>query len=124
MMIPLYHYRAVAVSADGRWAAACGRAVQADVYDAAAGRHVRTLPETESAAFSADGRLVAGRSGLGSRRTVRVYDTGTGAGVASLGGPDGTLTDSLVFPGDGRQVWATFEYDRVAVWDVPASPVR
>jgi WD40 repeat protein len=68
----------------------------------------------ESVAFSPDGKQVVSGSG---DRTVRLWDTATGAALQTLQGHNSWVT-SVAFSPDGKQVVSGSGDETVRLWDV------
>lgn len=109
---------AVAVSQDDRWIATGGDARQAQLWDAATGKRVRTFEghqsEVTAVAFSPDGTLLFTGDAKGHGRLWRVE---TGEVLHKLEGHTRRISAATFTP-DGRRVLTASSDKTVSQWDV------
>ncbi len=115
-------------SPDGRTIASVGADQKIRVWEAGTGRDLWNVASDTPpngillhrvAAFSPDGRLLAGCVAFGPNptRCIKLWDAATGREVRTLGNPGGQVT-SLAFSPDGTRLATAGENRTVQLWDV------
>lgn len=97
--------------------AAAGRDKSVQIYRSGSGEELIRLEDqatTDTAAFSADGRLVAASNALGG---IAVWEAATGKPVQRLRS-NGARVLGLVFSGDGQRLFSGGYDDTLREWDV------
>jgi WD40 repeat protein/serine/threonine protein kinase len=116
---------ALAVSADGRRVVtAAWKETEATVWDAVAGKALRTLAghqrPVRAVAWRGDGQLLA--TG-GEDTTIKLWDPDTGKEKETLSGHRGTIL-SVTFRPDGRLLASAAQDGSVRLWDVETGACR
>jgi WD40 repeat protein len=115
---------------DGARLASAGLDGTMRVWDVSSGRSLHVLPcpdaRLASLAVAPGGNRVAvggyGPGGRGSRSTIRIFDTGSGAVVADLAESAGAAL-ALLYSRDGRRLYSGADDGAVRVWDVESGQV-
>ncbi len=116
----------VAFSPDATRLCTASRDGTARIWDVASGTMVATIRSRvgglESAAFSADGKLLATGAANGAlgRHDIELWDARTGVPSAVLAGPDYCYVGKLVFHPDGKILASGLSVPVVRLWDISA----
>ncbi len=112
----------LAFSGDGR-TILCGHGKNTRLWDVATGKVLQTFQggsfNGRHFALSPDGRFIAGGGGIGSERTIHLWQAATGKEVRTLQDPDDVAVNVLAFSPDSKTLASAGEFSAtIKLWDV------
>ncbi|HZY90155.1 MAG TPA: WD40 repeat domain-containing protein, partial [Gemmataceae bacterium] len=111
----------LAYSGDGR-TILCGHGKNTRLWDVATGKVLQTFQggsfNGRRFALSPDGRMIAGGGGIGSERTIHLWQAATGKEVRTLQDPDNVDVYALAFSPDGKTLASGGHGKTLKLWDV------